>query len=120
MNITVYNGEKDMASSKNWFAEIQIHVSINKQSYLLTCRAISFGVTETETSYEVDIFGIEFVGLSDIISKSDIKKIPFESQNLVKERLSKKICEKLEMVRKMQVSNLANIPPSATYDTNSK
>ena len=100
--------EKDM-SQDHWFAEATMIVSIGKHKKQVVCRASHFAVTETKNSYQVEIFGLEIVGLV----KADYEKIPKVSQGLIKARLIQNITAKLELVRRMSPSP-DTPPPTAS------
>lgn len=79
-------------SDKPYFAEITISVYMNKTQHIVTCRAISFGVTESDIGYIVEIYGIEFPNIKEL----DYKQIPIESQHIIINKLKQKILAKLE------------------------
>lgn len=84
--------EKDV--KEQYFAETQILVSINGIRKSVTCRVTNFGVTENDKAFQVEIFGIQILGLK----KTDYESIPIASQKLIKARLLQKLCNRLENV----------------------
>ena len=85
------NLEKKEVQQKEWFAEVDIHVSIGRRRKTVKCRAIRFAITETELGFQVEIFEIEIVGMN----ASDYAKIPITSQQLIKARLIQVIQERI-------------------------
>ena len=85
------NLEQKEETHKEWFAEVDIHVSIGKRRKTVTCRATRFAVTETDIGFQAEIFEIEIDGLQ----AEDYAKIPSTSQQLIKARLIQAIQERL-------------------------
>lgn len=85
------NIEQTEVQEKEWFAEVDIHVSIGRHKKTVKCRAIRFAVTQTDIAFQVEVYEIEIVGLH----KDDYAKIPTTSQQLIKARLIQAIGTKL-------------------------
>ena len=83
--------EQTNVQEKEWFAEVDIHVSIGRRRKTVRCRAVRFAITETNLGFQVEIFEIEIVGLQ----ASDYEKIPTTSQQLIKARLIQAIQERI-------------------------